>query len=50
MIRVKRDPTLCKHLNRDIGNICGWLNFGNKYCVSCIYFALHIYVLRVLEH
>jgi hypothetical protein len=31
---VERDLTLCEHLNRDVGNLCGGLNFGNKSCVS----------------
>jgi hypothetical protein len=34
-IRVERDPTLCDLLNRDICNISGWSNFGNKSCVYC---------------
>jgi hypothetical protein len=41
MIRVERDTTLCELLNGDIGNLCGWSNFENKCCVSCIYFSLH---------
>jgi hypothetical protein len=31
---LKETPTLCEHLNRDVGNLCGWLNFRNKSCVS----------------
>jgi hypothetical protein len=34
-IRVKRDMALCELLNRDVGIICGWLNFGNKSCIYC---------------
>jgi hypothetical protein len=33
-IMVERDLTLCELLNRDVGNLCGWLNFENKSCVS----------------
>ncbi len=39
-IRVERDPTLCEHLNRDVGNIVA----------LDIYFPRHICVLHVLEH
>jgi hypothetical protein len=31
---VERDPSLCELLNEDVDNLCGWLNFGNKSCVS----------------
>jgi hypothetical protein len=31
---VERDPALHELLNGDVGNICGWLNFRNKSCVS----------------
>jgi hypothetical protein len=34
-IRVERDMSLCELLNGDVGNICGWPNFGNKSCVFC---------------
>jgi hypothetical protein len=34
-IRVEGDPTLCELLNGDVGNLCGWLNFGNKSCLFC---------------
>jgi hypothetical protein len=34
-IRVKRDPVLCELLNGDVGNLCGWPNFGNKSYVVC---------------
>jgi hypothetical protein len=30
---VERDPTLCELHNRDVGILCGWPNFGKKYCV-----------------
>jgi hypothetical protein len=45
MIRVERDPVLCELLNGEVGNLCGWPNFGNKFvshCASCIYFLLHV--------
>jgi hypothetical protein len=51
-IMVERDPTLCGLLNGNVGNLCGWPNFGNKFCLHVllvIYFPLHIVVLRVLE-
>jgi hypothetical protein len=32
-IRVKRDPALCELHNGDVGILCGWPNFGKKYCV-----------------
>jgi hypothetical protein len=32
-IRVERDLALCELHNRDIGIICGWLNFRKKSCV-----------------
>jgi hypothetical protein len=45
-IRVERDTTLCGLLNGEVGNICDWLNFENKSCVSlCLLlflFSLHI--------
>jgi hypothetical protein len=31
---VERDLSLCGLLNRDVGNLCGWLNFRNKPYVS----------------
>jgi hypothetical protein len=34
-IRVERDLALCELLNRDVGILCGWLNFRNKSCVYC---------------
>jgi hypothetical protein len=34
-ISVERDMSLCELLNGDVGNICGWPNFGNKSCVFC---------------
>jgi hypothetical protein len=33
-IMVERDLPLCELLNEDVGNLCGWPNFGNKSCVS----------------
>jgi hypothetical protein len=32
-IRVERDPTLCQLHNGDVGILCGWPNFGEKFCV-----------------
>jgi hypothetical protein len=32
-IKVERDPALCKLHNRDVGILCGWLNFRKKSCV-----------------
>jgi hypothetical protein len=32
-IRVERDPTHCELDNEDVGILCGWTNFGKKYCV-----------------
>jgi hypothetical protein len=32
-IRVESDPALCELHNRDVGILCGWLNFGKKSCV-----------------
>jgi hypothetical protein len=32
-IRVQRDPAFCELHNRDVGILCGWLNFGKKSCV-----------------
>jgi hypothetical protein len=29
-IRVERDPALCELHNRDVGILCGWLNFRKK--------------------
>jgi hypothetical protein len=29
-IRVEGDPTLCKLLNGDVGNLCDWPNSENK--------------------
>jgi hypothetical protein len=46
-IRVERDPALCELHNRDIGILCGWPNFGKKYCVF-VPFTL-IYFLFLLK-
>jgi hypothetical protein len=43
MIRVERDPTLCEHLNGDVGNLCGWPNFRNKSCVSLCLLLFNFY-------
>jgi hypothetical protein len=32
-IRVERDPTFCELHNRDVDILCGWPNFGNRFCV-----------------
>jgi hypothetical protein len=32
-IKVERDPALCELHNRDVGILCGWLNFRKKSCV-----------------
>jgi hypothetical protein len=43
-IRVERDPALCELHNRDVGILCGWLNFRKKSYVFVplilIYFLL----------
>jgi hypothetical protein len=39
---------LCELLNRDVSNLCGWPNFGNKSCVYCAYsFDLLIVLAQV---
>jgi hypothetical protein len=42
-IRVERDLALCELLNGDVGNLCGWSNFGNKSCVFCACSVQFIY-------
>jgi hypothetical protein len=32
-IRIERDPTLCELHNGDVVILCGWPNFGKKFCV-----------------
>jgi hypothetical protein len=32
-ISVERELTLCELHNRDVGILCGWLNFEKKSCV-----------------
>jgi hypothetical protein len=44
---VERDPVLYGHLNDDVGNINGWPNFGNRYCVLCACFDFIIAVVQV---
>jgi hypothetical protein len=44
-IRVERDLALCGLLNGDIGNLCGWPNFGSK---SCVIVLIHFDLLVVL--
>jgi hypothetical protein len=52
-IRVERDLTLCAPHNRDVGILCGWLNFGKKSCVFMslilIYFLFLFKVCSCLE-
>jgi hypothetical protein len=52
-IKVKRDLTLCELHNGDIGILCGWLNFGKKYCVLVslilIYFLFLFKICSCLE-
>jgi hypothetical protein len=52
-IRIERDPTLCELHIRDICIICGWLNFGKKYCVFVslilIYFIFLFKLCSCLE-
>jgi hypothetical protein len=43
-IRVERDSALCELLNRDVGNLCGWLNFGNKSCVYVLAYPNLLFV------
>jgi hypothetical protein len=38
-IRVEGDPALCELINGDVGNLCYWLNFENKSCVSYAYLS-----------
>jgi hypothetical protein len=52
-ISVKRDPTLCDLHNRDVGNLCGWLNFRERSCVFVslilIYFLFLFKIYSFLE-
>jgi hypothetical protein len=52
-IRVERDPTLCEFHNRDVGILCGWLNFKKKSCVFVplilVYFLLLFKFYSCLE-
>jgi hypothetical protein len=32
-IRVERELALCELYNRDVGILCGWLNFRKKSCI-----------------
>jgi hypothetical protein len=34
---VERDLALSEHLNRDIDNLCDWLNFRNKSYVFFVF-------------
>jgi hypothetical protein len=35
-IRVEKDPTLCGHLNEEVGHLCGVTEPRDKYFVSCV--------------
>jgi hypothetical protein len=52
-IRVERDLTLCELHNRDVGILCGWLNFEKKSCVFVslilIYFLFLFKLCSCLE-
>jgi hypothetical protein len=52
-IRVERDMPLCELHNRDIGILCGWLNFRKKSCVFVslvlIYFLFLFKICSCLE-
>jgi hypothetical protein len=52
-IRVERDPTLCELYNGGVCILCGWPNFGKKYCVFLflilIYFMLLFNIYSCLE-
>jgi hypothetical protein len=47
-IRVERDSTLCELHNRDVGILCGWLNFERKSCV--IASLILIYIVTTIRH
>jgi hypothetical protein len=42
---VEKDLTLCELHNRDVGILCGWLNFGKK---SCVFVSLILMYLLLL--
>jgi hypothetical protein len=52
-IRVERDPTLYELHNEDVGILCGWSNFGKKYCIFVslilIYFLFLFKIYSCLE-
>jgi hypothetical protein len=52
-IIVERDPTLCELHNGDVGILCGWPNFGKKFCVFMslilIYFLFIFKLCSCLE-
>jgi hypothetical protein len=52
-IRIERDPALCELHNGDVGILCGWPNFGKKYCVFVslilIYFMFVFKLCSCLE-
>jgi hypothetical protein len=52
-IRVERDTALRELHNGDVGILCGWLNFGKKFCVLMslilIYFLFLFKIYSCLE-
>jgi hypothetical protein len=52
-IMVERDLSLCVLHNGDVGILCGWLNFGKKFCVLVslilIYFLFLFKIYSCLE-
>jgi hypothetical protein len=44
-IRVERDLALCELHNRDVGIICGWLNFGKKLCAFVLLILIYFMFL-----
>jgi hypothetical protein len=44
-IRVERDLALCELHNRDVRILCGWPNFGNKFCVFVSLILIHFLFL-----
>ena len=44
-IRVEKDPALCELHNGDVGILCGWPNFGKKYCVFVLFISIFFLLL-----
>jgi hypothetical protein len=44
---VERDPALCELINGDVGNLCGWPIFRNKFCVSLCLLQLNFHCIFV---